>query len=99
MEATHGVSARLALYNSGDHHARYVSFDRIDFRKHGNFYRFYSYCYSIKYLLQIFSKQGTYLAACMHFLGIYGQGTTVVGNSYRGGLDANTARKIQVIIL
>jgi len=64
MEATHGVSARLALYNSGDHHA---------------------------------SKQGTYLAACMHFLGIYGQGTTVVGNSYRGGLDANTARKIQEV--
>ena len=30
MEATHGVSARLALYNSGDHHARYESFNRIN---------------------------------------------------------------------
>jgi len=64
MESTHGVPARLALYNPGDHHA---------------------------------SKQGTYLAACMHFLAIYGPGTTVVGNPYQGGLDANTARKIQEV--
>jgi len=43
------------------------------------------------------SPQGTYLAACMHFLSIYGPGTTVVGNTYQGGLDANTARKIQEV--
>ena len=43
-----------------------------------------------------FSKQGAYLAACMHFLAIYGPGTTVVGNPYFGGLDASKARQIQV---
>ena len=46
----------------------------------------------------MYSRQGTYLAACMHFLAIYGEGTTVVGNSYNGGLNTNEARRIQVRI-
>jgi len=41
------------------------------------------------------SVAGTYLGACMHFLGIYGG--NVVGNPYTGGLDANLARGIQEI--
>ena len=37
------------------------------------------------------------MAACMHYLAIYGPGTTVVGNSYDGGLGQGTAKQIQVI--
>jgi len=43
------------------------------------------------------SVQGTYLAACVHFLSIYGEGTSVVGNAYTGGLDGNTAQIIQEV--
>ena len=42
------------------------------------------------------STKGAYLSACMHYLAINGPGSTVVGNSYSGGLGAGTARQIQV---
>jgi len=42
-------------------------------------------------------KKGAYLAACMHYLAIYGPGSTVVGNSYDGGLGAGTARQLQEV--
>ena len=44
-----------------------------------------------------FSVKGSYLAACMHFLAIFGDGTSVVGNVYHGGLDSATALQLQVI--
>ena len=31
----------------------------------------------------------------MHYLAIYGPGSSVVGNTYDGGLGAGTARQIQ----
>jgi len=43
------------------------------------------------------SKKGAYLAACMHYLAIYGPGTTIVGNSYDGGLGQGTAKQIQEV--
>jgi len=43
------------------------------------------------------STKGAYLSACMHYLAINGPGSTVVGNSYSGGLGAGTARQIQEV--
>jgi len=43
------------------------------------------------------SVKGSYLAACMHFLAIFGDGTNVVGNAYRGGLDSATALQLQKV--
>merc|ERR1711894_393419 len=42
------------------------------------------------------SRAGSYLSACIHYLSIFGEGTTVVGNPYHGGLDSKTALKVQV---
>lgn len=43
------------------------------------------------------SKKGSYLAACIHFLAIYGDGANVIGNNYTAGLDVNTAKTIQEV--
>merc|ERR1719411_1221688 len=43
------------------------------------------------------NAKGTYLAACIHFLAIYGDGANVIGNTYTAGLEADTAKTIQEV--